>query len=281
MRLLATFRSSLRLQGLVALAMAVGACATAPPPLDYPAFVQSGDIEEGFTAALPGTRARQLFSQPETGRLTLLLALPQDWNWNTGAPPGKAVELYVLQGEIILGDITLLPGNYAYLPPGSTGLTMSTGAGAEVLYFLDDADPHSVIRTPLYMSRDVIPWRPLSEHPEDAGIQVKDLRLDPGSGARTWLMRVAPGATVRWHRSASMTEGFLLWGDFRNSECADGVPVSGDYAAGGYFRRPAGVLSGGPEAGSGEGAVWLLRQPGAGAPTWAEDCTGTPTSPES
>src|SRR5688572_17615443 len=107
MRLLATFRSSLPLQGLVALATAFGACATAPPQLDYPAFVQTGDIEEGFTAALPGTRARQLFSQPETGRLTLLLALPQDWHWNTGAPPGKAVELYVLEGEIILGDITL------------------------------------------------------------------------------------------------------------------------------------------------------------------------------
>lgn len=255
-------------------------CAAAPPTLSYPAFVQTGELEEVFTAALPGTRARQIFSQPEMGRQTLLLVLPQDWHWNTGGAPGKAVELYVLQGEIMLGDVTLLPGNYAYLPPGSTSLAMSTLAGAEILYFLDEADSHSVIRTPLYMSRDVVPWRPLSEHPEDVGIQVKDLRLDPGSGARTWLMRIAPGATVRWHSSASLTEGFLLWGDFRNSECADGVPVTGDYAAGGYFRRPAGVLSGGPEAGSEEGAVWLLRQPAAGTMTWADACTQAATSPE-
>ncbi|MGH8195167.1 MAG: cupin domain-containing protein [Woeseiaceae bacterium] len=242
--------------------------------------MQTGEIEAVFTAALPGTRAQQISAEPEQGRLTLLLTLPQDWHWNTGGGPGKSVELYVLQGEITLGDVTLLTGNYAYLPPGSLGLTMSTLAGAQVLYFLDEADPHAVIRTPLYMSRDVIPWRPLSDDPEDVGLQFKDLRLDPGSGARTWLMRIAPGATMRWHESASVTEGFLLEGDYRDSECANGAAVTGDYARGGYFRRPAGVVSGGPAAGTEEGAVWLLRQPAGGDTTWVDGCLREPSSPE-
>jgi quercetin dioxygenase-like cupin family protein len=169
------------------------------------------------------------------------------------------VEIFVLMGEIVLGDLTLRPGNYAYLPPGSTGLSMSTSHGAQVLYFLNDADPRAVIQTPLFMSRDVVPWRPLSDDALDSGLQVKELRDDPGSGARTYLLKVEPGATLPWQKSSVVTEGFLLSGEHRHSECIDGKAITGDYRSGGYFQRPAGVVNGGPLAGSSEGAVWFMR----------------------
>ena len=258
---------------LVIAAALLGACATDPSSrMPYPAFVQTQELEATFTAALPGTRARQMFVDGRSGRSSLQLSLPADWNWNTGGGAGKSVEIYVLDGEILLGDLTLQSGNYAYLPPGSTGLGMSSQSGARVLYFLDDADPHAVIRTPLFMSRDVVPWQPVSDNPADAGLQQKILRSDPGSGARTLLLGIEPGARLRWHKSSVLTEGFLLSGEYRGSECMAGTAVTGDYEAGGYFRRPAGAVSGGPEAGSDEGAVWLIREPARAVNTYLDSC---------
>lgn len=251
-------------------------CATAPSKLPYPAFVQTGELDGVFTAALPGTRAKQMYADHEDGSYSILLTLPEDWRWNTGGAPGKYVEIFVLDGEITLGDLTLRSGNYAYLPSGSTRLPMSTLAGARVLYFLDEADPHAIIRTPLFMSRDVLPWQPISDDPADSGLQIKVLRYDPGSGARTWLLKIDPGRSRRWHKSSVMSEGFLLSGDYRQSVCWNGQPVTGDYLPGGYFRRPAAVVNGGPESGSEEGAIWLLREPARGVETFVDACRPEP-----
>jgi len=243
----------------VAMLVAMAGCATGPRGVPYPAFVQADDLEETFHAGLPGTRAKDLSGDPRTGRFSALLLLPEQWRWNTGAAPGKSVEIYVLLGEIALGDLILSTGNYAYLPPGSTGLSMSTANGAQVLYFLNDASGAAVIQTPLFMSRAVVPWQPLSDDPMDAGLQVKELRYDPGSGASTWLLQIEPGATQRWQKSSVVTEGFLLSGGYRHSECINGKVITGDYSPGGYFERPAGVVNAGPEAASSDGAVWLMR----------------------
>ncbi|MGH8166529.1 MAG: cupin domain-containing protein [Woeseiaceae bacterium] len=250
----------------------LGGCATGPRDLSYPAFIQAEDLDGAFHAGLPGTRAKGLSGDPQTGRFSALLLLPEQWRWNTGAAPGKSVEIFVLLGEITLGDLQLRPGNYAYLPPGSTGLSMSTLNGAQVLYFLGDADPNSVIQTPLFMSRDVVPWEPLSADPIDAGLQVKELRADPGSGAKTYLLKIEPGATQPWRQSSVATEGFLLSGEYRHSECVDGKAVTGEYAPGGYFQRPPGIVNGGPEAGSEEGAVWFVRTLARESTTTVDGC---------
>jgi hypothetical protein len=56
-----------------------------------------------------------------------------------------------------------------------------------------------------------------------------------------------------------VTEGFLLSGNYRHSECINGKTITGEYTPGGYFQRPAGVVNGGPLAGSSDGAVWFVR----------------------
>ncbi|HET6629046.1 MAG TPA: DUF4437 domain-containing protein [Woeseiaceae bacterium] len=254
---------------LIATAAVLGACASSPAGrLPYPAFIQAGELEPVFTAALPGTRAKPLFVDGRHGLSTLLLTLPPDWDWNAGGAPGKSVEIYVLEGEIRLGEFTLQRGNYAYLPPGSTTLPMSTDAGARLLYFLDDADPQAVIRTPLFMSREVVPWQPLPGAADD-NVQRKVLRSDPGSGATTALISFVPGAHGPWRASSAPMEGFLLSGDFRVSVCVTGESLTGEYEPGGYFRSPAGTLI---ETGSEGGAVWLMRQPARGALTFYDAC---------
>lgn len=235
------------------------ACAASAPQTPYPAFIQVDELPNVFIAGLPGVRAKQLAGDPQTRRTSNRILLPSDWQFTTGASPGKSVEIFVLAGEIGLGDLTLGPGGYAFVPSGSTGLQMKTSRGASLLYFLDDLDPDAVIQTPLILSSDLVGWTPLSQNPNDIGLSEKELRADPGSGARTWLMRIDPIASQSWQQSSTTREGYLVAGTYRDSECVNGEPVTGDYSPGGYFQRVPAAIYGGPEAATAGGAIWFLR----------------------
>jgi hypothetical protein len=241
--------------------LVLSSCAANAPQPPYPAFIKVEELPDTFIAGLPGVRAKQLAGNSETGRSSHQVLLPADWQFTTGASPGKSVEIFVLLGEIELGDLALGPGGYAYVPPGSTGLQMRSSRGASLLYFLDDADPGAVIQTPLILNSDLVSWMPLSESPNDIGLSVKELRADPGSGARTWLMKVDPFASQSWQQSSTTREGYLVAGSYRDNECVNGEAVSGVYGPGGYFHRIPGAVYGGPDAASTDGAIWLLRAP--------------------
>ncbi len=246
--------------GFVFLIFLLTGCASGSPAVPYPAFIQADELPDIFVAGLPGVRAKQFAGDGETRRSSIRLLLPADWKGTTGASPGKSVELFVVAGEITLGSIALKAGSYAYIPPGFTGSNISTPSGAIALYFLDDANPAAVIQTPLILDSDLVDWQPVSEDPEDFGLSVKELRLDPGSGARTWLLRIDRGATQGWHKSSAVEEGYLLSGNYRHSECVNGEVATGDYAPGGYFQRPPGAVNGGPEAAAASSAIWFLRR---------------------
>ncbi len=250
--------------GFVLLIFLLTGCASGSPALPYPAFIQADELPDIFVAGLPGIRAKQFAGDRQTRRSSKRLLLPADWKGTTGASPGKSVEMFVVAGEITLGSIALKAGSYAYIPPGFMGSNISTTAGALVLYFLDDPNPAAVIQTPLILDSDVVDWQPVSEDPEDFGHSVKELRLDPGSGAQTWLLRIDPGATQGWRKSSAVEEGYLLSGDYRHGECVNGEVLTGDYAPGGYFQRPPGAVNGGPEAAAMSSATWFLRRMGKG-----------------
>lgn len=245
--------------------LALAGCATGMPELPYPAFVRTDELPDTFMAGLPGIRAKQFAANSQTGSTSNRLTLPANWRGSTGGSPGKSVEMFVISGEIVLGSMALDSGSYAYIPPGFTGTNISSKFGAVVLYFLDDPDAAAVIRTPLILDSDVVDWQPLSEYPEDFGFLIKELRLDPGSGAKTRLLRIEPGARQGWFRSTASEEGYLLSGDYRHSECIAGEIVTQQYAAGGYYHRPAGVVHGGPEAAAVTTAIWYLREPVKGS----------------
>ena len=252
-------------------------CASSAPKVPYPAFVQADELPDVFIAALPGIRAKQFAGDPRSRRTSNRLLLPADWKGSTGASPGKSVEMFVVAGEITLGGMVMAPGSYAYIPPGFTGSNISTTSGAVLLYFLDEPNPASLIQTPLILDSGIVDWRPASEEPEDFGFSVKELRMDPGSGARTWLMRIDQGATQLWRQSAATEEGYLLSGNYRHSECVDGEVLTHDYMPGGFFSRPPGAVHGGPEAAAMSSAVWYLRRIGQGAVQSVPACsTGPP-----
>lgn len=236
----------------------LAACATSgrPPELPYPAFVQSDELSTTFLATLPGVRALQYRRDMRTGTAGHRIDIPADWKGSTGGAPGKALEVFVLAGEIRFSEFPLRAGGYAYVPPGSMGFRLESDNGARILYFLDDVPDSSVIRAPLILESELVPWRELSP-----GLYVKPLREDPGSGARTWLTRIEPGVAIPWQSSSVPREGYLVSGEQQYSECFDGAAATGVYEAGGYFLRPPDVIHGGPETRAISDATWFLREP--------------------
>jgi quercetin dioxygenase-like cupin family protein len=240
----------------------VSGCAAGPSSLPYPAFINVDELPNVFIAGLPGARSKQLAGDPRTQRSSNRVLLPADWQFTTGASPGRSVEIYVLNGELQLGDFSLMAGGYAYIPPGSSGFQMRSDHGVLLLYFLDDANEQAVIQTPLITNSNLINWELPVFADENNGRFTKLLRQDPGSGAKTWLARIDPGAASKWQQSSQFVEGYLLSGKVMESECVDGETVTAEYLPGGYFYRPPNAIHGGPASGTTKGAVWLLRTSG-------------------
>ena len=265
----------LRIFGLTTMIIALAGCASVPPRLPYPAFIQVDSLEDVFMASLPGVRAKQLAGDPQTRRTSNRIDLPPDWKGTSGGVPGRSMEIFVLQGELMISDITMRGGSFAFLPAGSLGFNLSAPRGARILYFVNDSDPDAVIRSPIIMDSGLLEW----EATQIDGVQIKKLRDDPGSGAKTWLTRVTPGAAQRWETSTANREGYLLAGSYQHSECVNGKIRTSQYAAGGYFNRPANTISGGPKSLAKTDSVWLLRETAKGETAVWPSCVAAEVLP--
>ena len=253
---------------LLCLAALLGACAGGPPQLPYPAFIEVDELEDVFMASLPGVRAKQLAGDPQTRRTSNRIDLPPDWSGTSGGSPGRSLEIFVLDGSLTIADIELPPGGYAFLPSGSLGFNLKSDFGAQILYFVNDADPEAVIRAPIIVDAGLLHW----DATETAGVSRKELRRDPGTGAATWLERIDPGVALPWQKSSAIREGYLVSGSFQQNECVGGEVQSGPYLPGGYFYRPADTASGGPGAAAVTVSVWFLRETRGGTHATVAGC---------
>jgi len=138
------------------------ACTSTRPEIYYPAYIQIADVPDSFLAAFPDTRAKVYSEDNRTRRSSMRLQLPSDWSFVTGAAPGKTVEIYVLEGDLTLGEFELGPGGYAFLPSGTMGVNMSSLRGAMLMYFVDDVQAGAVIQTPIISNSNLLDWRAAS-----------------------------------------------------------------------------------------------------------------------
>lgn len=254
-------KSSLTLTCTAIVLLLINGCASGPPSTPFPAFVVVDELPDSFIAGLPGVRAKLLTGDTRTRQSGSRIRIPADWEFSSGASPGLSVEVFVLSGELSLGEYSLTAGGYAYVPSGSTGLPMRSDNGATILYFLDAANDAAVIQTPLITNAELLSWEsPVFDFGSD-GQSVKVLRADPGSGTRTWLLKLDPGARQSWQTSTQSVEGYLLSGSVMGSECVSGEVLTAEYFSSGYFHRPPGTIHGGPEATTATGAVWFMRVP--------------------
>ena len=267
--------SSGRTLTLFAAVMLFAGCASGPPKLPYPAFIQVDELSDIFMASLPGVRAKQLSGDPQTRRTSNRIDLPADWQGTSGGTPGRSMEIFVLSGKLKIADIVLEAGGYAYLPAGSLGFNLTTEDGARILYFVNDTDPESVIRSPIIINSDLLKW----EDAAKVGVSKKELRSDPGNGSRTWLLRISTGASLPWESSSVIREGYLVTGNQQYAECVNGKTELWQYAPGGYFYRPADTISGGPESLALMDSVWFMRETGRGVATaWPACVTAEPAA---
>jgi hypothetical protein len=149
------------LRGLLfcALALQLTACAPSQPDVPYPAFVRVEEIPDVFIAGLPGVRAKGLVgANSDSAGGGYRIDLPSSWQGTSGASPDKTLEIFVIDGELSVADVSLKRGGYAYLPPGTLGFKLKSSTGARILYFLDDIEPTAVIRTPLILESGLIDW---------------------------------------------------------------------------------------------------------------------------
>lgn len=244
-------------------------CASKAPELPYPAFIQVDELDDIFMASLPGVRAKQLAGDPQTRRTSNRIDLPAAWKGTSGGSPGRSLELVVLQGEMTIADMVLRPGGYAFLPAGSLGFNLATDEGAQILYFLNDVDPESIIRSPIIIDSGLLRW----DGTATSGISTKELRFDPGNGSRTWLLRLAAGASQQWESSTVRREGYLMTGSVQHSECVAGKIHTWQYLPGGYFHRPAETIHGGAESFAIIDSIWLMREVAKGETTYWPDCS--------
>ncbi|WP_405237961.1 DUF4437 domain-containing protein [Lentisalinibacter orientalis] len=259
---------------LVALA-AAGCASQEPPPPTFIGFIQAQTAPVEPWSPYPGVTARRLSADEFTGRSAIHLSVPLGWRW-TGMVNGAFTrEWLVLEGRVQAGERQLQGGDLLYVPPGAQPPSITAVRPAKMLVFTDPADPASGLGQIFVASARSLPWRP-GTVARDAGVpldlSVKDLKNDPGTGARTWLVKIGPGVEVPWESHSVVEEGYLLEGDYRLSECLPEGRKDGDYLPGGYFWRPANWIHSGPDSGTDGGAVWLMRSPGALDATFHDAC---------
>mgnify|MGYP000411600299 CR=1 FL=1 len=74
--------------GVLVLAL-LTSCASGPPEVPYPAFINANELEDVFVASLPGVRAKQLAGDSMTRRTSNRIDLPSGWRGTSGGAPGR------------------------------------------------------------------------------------------------------------------------------------------------------------------------------------------------
>ena len=213
--------------------------------------------------------------------------LPAGWSQSMGYYNTNE-EIFVLSGELTIGNTKLTKYSYAYYPAGFAGGGRNSTTGATILHWWDgeptfvpsreskaDARRDEVVedwnfyRKPWTSNEDFPKW---SNTPPSPEMRLKLLRKDKVTGQMTWINQGAAGGGggrgARWEAHPSWEEAMLLEGDLTYGECLPGKgEIVGTYSAGGYFFRPAKIRHGGASSSSSSYSLFIFR---SGTSIWAD-----------
>lgn len=264
-----------RARGLLALGLAAVACCVAAAPVagdETPVFyVRTAALGPEPIAEFAGFPGKVLSRNAGTGRLALELQIPAGFRDRGAREPGdRSFEVVVLDGQLGFGKESLGPRDFGYMPAGLWRPKLTSASGARLLAFFDPAPADPAIRTRLrdiggYVTRYAEShWNPgsLSQAAGfDLKLEIQHLKKDPLSGARTWLVRLAPPVTMPFEVHSAAEEAYVLAGRFSQPECMPDGIRNGIYEANSYFYRPGGIPHSGPGAGPIEQTTFLMRSP--------------------
>jgi hypothetical protein len=155
------------------------------------------------------------------------------------------MEIFVLKGQIKVGNQVWVDGHYAYIPAGMSVVAIETRQGAEALVMFNDSEPsyaESDKHHPLALvegfssvnSYEDRPWGPgnLVSPSVATGCLIKVLHYDPLTEALSFLYCMTPEFAqdnISYHDSAE--ESYHIWG-------TSWMMQFGELPTGGYFWRP-------------------------------------------
>ena len=209
---------------------------------------------------MQGVAWHVLSEDDETGAKTALVQAEEPWAGTPAALEGL-VELFVLRGELQVGDSTLGRLGYAVLP-GGAGVTAS--AGARFLLMVDPLRGGEVPDSALIVDGEALPWEK-ELHGAPAGVGVKVIRSGDDGGPVTLLVGNVPHYDSGPEFHECPEEIFVLEGDVGN----DTVSVG----AGDYLWRPA-YITHGPYRSDG-GLLVFLRGHGEIEAHWMDNPDAT------
>jgi hypothetical protein len=193
-----------------------------------------------------GVLERVLSVDGATEACTAEWRLPEGWDH----PPGHwraNIEIFILEGELSSGDLTLREHTYAYIPAGVNPGRLSCRHGCRLLWMPDgraDFTPDTGHRDGAPIHRYIaaidtaaVPWTGTITPGFPPGAMRKTLRIDPETGASTWLLGVLPQwRETRIEIHPVSEEAYQLQGEI--------VGDRGTFAPGCYFWRPPHVPHG-------------------------------------
>ncbi|WP_394730094.1 cupin domain-containing protein [Altererythrobacter sp. GH1-8] len=258
-----------------------------PEPVRYadpPDLVLGLDADE--IEAVPyfnGLLLRTALRNSSDGSYAAKVTFLADEKMGSG-PIGRDYHIYVLEGEMRFGEVTLGQGDLAYLPQGTDVGGLSGTVGTTYLMFgrAKRKEPVAAGEAVFVRAADV-EWRKgtvAAAGGADAELLIKPLWTDAETGARVHLVKIAPGVTVPWEIHPSAEEGYLLEGDYKLAECLPSGRRDYSYNEGGYFYRPGGVMHSGPDSFTSTGATWLIRTPAELTALFYPSCPAAPALEE-
>ena len=187
----------------------------------------------------------------DTGASSLQIRYPPAWSRPFAEHLAVDEELFILEGELTIGDVRYRKHDYAHLPSGYPRPHSASENGAVVLTFFSGEpiaepglgrgyDERRLVRH--IDTRRLPPHQGAREHMDSKGFDHsgtihKSLFHDPDTDERSWLVGVTPG----WFMTTAEThpvveEEFALYGDI--------CMPNGIMYAGAYFWRPPHVQHG-------------------------------------
>lgn len=144
--------------------------------------------------ALKGAMVRELSRDDTNGDRSLIVNLPT--GFESGPLAGCAWDIYVLSGQIMIGENTLSAGHYAYVPGNGSSGTLKAASDAEL--FIGMINNQSRDGSIFVVNPDDLPWdarvRPVPEAKNGLSHgYVKFFRIDQERSETVGLGALPPG----------------------------------------------------------------------------------------
>jgi hypothetical protein len=195
-------------------------------------------------AGFKGSEYKVLSLDVDNGACTLKVKFDGGYKRKPGLSYSD-MEIFVLEGQIKVGDKVWTRGHYAFIPAGMHIGALSAPQGAEALVMFNDCEPsfeesdrnHQLALTDAYMDLNTYadaPWAPgnIVNPSVASGCLIKPLHYDPLTEAISFLYCMTPQFrqdNISYHDSAE--ESYHIWGE-------SWMMQFGYLPTGGYFWRP-------------------------------------------